>query len=85
MLENLQYILGSLFGGEYLAFSYGLTTIIRGIGSIPGHAVWSGLTGSAIGWQISKKRKWTTAEANLQETNWVLIEPDTAIQSSSRP
>ncbi len=79
MLENLQYILGSLFGGEYLAFSYGLTTIIRGIGSIPGHAVWSGLTGCAIGWQISKKRKWTTAEANLQETNWVLIEPDTGI------
>ena len=42
------------FGG--LAISYSLTTVVRGIGSIPGHALWTGLSGVSIGWYLCTKR-----------------------------
>ena len=57
LLENLQYILMSLFAGEVMAFSYGLTSIIRGIGSIPGHAMWTACSGYAIGHIIEQRRQ----------------------------
>ena len=56
LLENLQYILLSLFAGEVVAVSYGLTTVIRGIGSIPGHAMWTACSGYAIGHMLEQKR-----------------------------
>ena len=56
LLENLQYILFSLFAGEVVAFSYGFTTVIRGIGSIPGHAMWTACSGYAIGHMLEQKR-----------------------------
>lgn len=46
LIENLTYIMGS---GVYGAISLTLTTIVRGIGSIPAHALWTGVTGFAIG------------------------------------
>ena len=57
LLENLQYILLSLFAGEVMAFSYGLTSIIRGIGSIPGHAMWTACSGYAIGHILEQRRQ----------------------------
>ena len=48
ILENLLYVLSGL-GNPIIIF-------IRGIGSIPGHAVWTGLTGGAIGWTLMQKR-----------------------------
>ena len=57
LLENLQYILMSLFAGEVMAFSYGLTSIIRGIGSIPGHAMWTACSGYAIGHILEQRRQ----------------------------
>ena len=48
ILENLLYVLSG-FGNPIIIF-------IRGIGSIPGHAVWTGLTGGAIGWTLMQKR-----------------------------
>jgi len=48
ILENLMYIGGS--GGSPIVI------LIRGIGSIPGHAFWTGLSGSAIGWYLMKNR-----------------------------
>ena len=57
LLENLIYILNSLFAGEAMAISYGFTTIIRGIGSIPGHAMWSACSGYAIGHMIAQRRQ----------------------------
>ena len=56
LLENLQYILFSLFAGEVVAVSYGFTTVIRGIGSIPGHAMWTACSGYAIGHMLEQKR-----------------------------
>jgi RsiW-degrading membrane proteinase PrsW (M82 family) len=50
MLENLQYILLSLVAEPTTAaVNYGFTSVLRGIGSIPGHAVWTGLGGYALG------------------------------------
>lgn len=53
MLENLIYILSSTLGGP-IAFT--VTALLRGIGSIPGHAFWTGLTGTGLGWFLMKRR-----------------------------
>ena len=57
LLENLQYILFSLFAGEVMAFSYGLTSVVRGIGSIPGHAMWTACSGYAIGHMLEQRKQ----------------------------
>ena len=57
LLENLQYILFSLFAGEVMVFSYWLTSVIRGIGSIPGHAMWTACSGYAIGHILEQRRQ----------------------------
>ncbi len=46
LIENVQYVAGSLFGGPA---NLAATTLIRGVGSIPAHALWTALVGSAIG------------------------------------
>jgi RsiW-degrading membrane proteinase PrsW (M82 family) len=74
LLENLQYILGSLLGGEAMAFSYGITTIVRGIGSIPGHAFWTALSGTAIGWHLSRKRGVGMNTAKTEVSNWMIFD-----------
>ncbi|MED5485600.1 MAG: PrsW family glutamic-type intramembrane protease, partial [Candidatus Thermoplasmatota archaeon] len=51
MLENLQYIALSWTGGP---LSFTITSLIRAIGSIPGHALWTGLTGIGFAWYILK-------------------------------
>ena len=45
-LENILYISSAAVQGP-TAFSF--TAVIRGVGSIPGHAVWTALTGASIG------------------------------------
>jgi len=52
IVENLQYILMS--SASEIGFS--LTILVRGIGSIPGHAFWTGLTGCGIGWYLMRQR-----------------------------
>jgi len=52
LIENFQYIGSSLLGGPLAAT---LTILVRGIGSIPGHAVWTAMTGTAIGWMATDK------------------------------
>ncbi len=79
ILENLMYVL-STAGSP-------MTIFIRGIGSIPGHAVWTGLTGGAIGWTMMNKRAndlHSAAQAGIQikppesePTQWKLIDKKT--------
>jgi|TARA_B100001996_G_scaffold382893_1_gene376168 hypothetical protein len=52
LIENFQYIGVSLLGGP-VGLSF--TILIRGIGSIPGHAVWTAISGTAIGWMATDK------------------------------
>ena len=73
LLENLQYILFSLFAGEFVAISYGLTAIVRGIGSIPGHALWTACSGYAIGHML-EQRKYGTQPISKP---WDLVNPMT--------
>lgn len=79
ILENLMYIGGS--GGSPIVI------LIRGIGSIPGHAFWTGLSGSAIGWHLMKNRAnvmhmaarmgHQISQPNLERNiNWKLVDSD---------
>mgnify|MGYP002034740972 CR=1 FL=1 len=52
LIENFQYIGISLVGGPFAA---SFTILVRGIGSIPGHAVWTAISGTAIGWMATDK------------------------------
>ena len=52
LIENFQYIGVSVIGGPVSAT---MTILVRGIGSIPGHAVWTAISGSAIGWMATDK------------------------------
>ena len=48
LIENLMYILSSaIFGG---AIGLTLTTLVRGIGSIPLHGLWTGISGFRNGY-----------------------------------
>ena len=77
LLENLQYIMLSLGGGEYAAISYSMTTVIRGIGSIPGHAFWTGLSGVSIGWYLCTKRGISGENIQNDDTQWVVFDGST--------
>ena len=61
LIENMLYILMAIpFGGS---LSLGFTTLIRGIGSIPGHALWTGISGFAVGclvedYDMDKRIRW---------------------------
>jgi RsiW-degrading membrane proteinase PrsW (M82 family) len=79
LLENLQYIMFSLGGGEYAAISYSMTTVIRGIGSIPGHAFWTGLSGVSIGWYLCTKRGISNSNQQGDGTQWVVFDGDTGL------
>ncbi len=83
MLENLSYILSSLFGGPV---SLTMTALIRGVGSIPGHAFWTGLTGVGMGWLMLRQAQSARAAAAGQEIvtqdepelpEWKLVDPKT--------
>jgi RsiW-degrading membrane proteinase PrsW (M82 family) len=82
LLENLQYILFSLFAGEVVALSYGLTTVVRGIGSIPGHAMWTACSGYAIG-HILEQRKQTQEIPDV--SRWDLTNPLNPSSSNNSP
>lgn len=73
LLENLIYIMNSLASGG--AIGYSMTTIMRGIGSIPGHALWTGLSGVSIGWYLSKKRGiYNDNLAKQNSPSWVVFD-----------
>jgi RsiW-degrading membrane proteinase PrsW (M82 family) len=60
LIENMSYILMGAIGGS---LSLGFTTLIRGIGSIPGHALWTGVSGFAVGclvedYDMDKRIRW---------------------------
>jgi RsiW-degrading membrane proteinase PrsW (M82 family) len=73
LIENLTYIMGSSFGG---AISLTLTTLVRGIGSIPGHAVWTGVTGFGIGClanstDVDKRMRWMLRGLSIRTVDFV--------------
>ncbi len=85
LLENLQYILGSFGAGQYSAITFSATTIVRGIGSIPGHAFWTGLSGVSIGWYLCMKRGVYVGRLNEDTTRWVVFDGDSGQVINSEP
>ena len=87
LLENLQYILASFvsFGAlEYSAISFSFTAIVRGIGSIPGHAFWTGISGVSIGWYLCRVRG-ANLDGNPNEaSNWMVYDPNTGMVISEK-
>ena len=73
LLENLIYILSSFGTGG--AITYSMTTVMRGIGSIPGHALWTGFSGVSIGWYLCTRRGIQTHTAKERDpTKWVVYD-----------
>ncbi|HJM44972.1 MAG TPA: PrsW family glutamic-type intramembrane protease, partial [Candidatus Poseidoniaceae archaeon] len=76
-LENLQYIALSWTGGP---LSFTLTSLIRAIGSIPGHALWTGLTGIGFAWYLLRNNNQHNdleEENTIKENKWQLIDSKT--------
>ena len=90
LLENMSYILSSLAVGEGAAISFILTTVLRAIGSIPGHATWTAITGFAIGHYITEKKRNQDIINGVQdlakkdsESQWILFDKKTGTPISS--
>jgi RsiW-degrading membrane proteinase PrsW (M82 family) len=88
LLENATYISMAL-AGDYSSISYFFTATLRGLSSIPGHAMWTGLSGYAIGCWLSRGNtlpsiSGTAYLSDDAEANWVLYDKKgTIIEQSS--
>ena len=71
LIENLQYIAVALFGGPA---ELAATTLVRGVGSIPAHALWTGLVGSAMGGMFDELKLDKLAEEKLTSTQIKIID-----------
>jgi RsiW-degrading membrane proteinase PrsW (M82 family) len=79
LLENMNYILMSFASLEASSITFGFTSIIRGIGSIPGHGVWTAISGYAIGCHLTLRRPAPLLQdhdkATTQEVKqWMLLD-----------
>ena len=72
LIENLAYILGSVFGG---APSLTLTALMRGVGSIPAHGLWTGVSGFGLGYfsqttDADKRMKWLINRFSIKSVDY---------------
>jgi RsiW-degrading membrane proteinase PrsW (M82 family) len=82
--ENFSYLIASYGGGGFAGLL--ITSLIRGIGSIPGHAVWTSFSGAALGWWLSESKnkakinllihKFSSKSMNLIESIGIDIDMD---------
>ena len=87
LLENAQYIFMALLG-DYSSIAYFFTATLRGLSSIPGHAMWTGLSGYGIGCWLAKGNRVPTLSgtAYLSEdanAEWVLYDKQGNLLPSS--
>ena len=78
LLENAQYISMAL-ASDYSSITYFFTATLRGLSSIPGHAMWTGLTGYAMGCWLAQGHRLpnfskTAYLSEDAEANWVLYD-----------
>lgn len=72
LIENLAYILGSAFVG---APSLTITALMRGIGSIPAHGLWTGISGFGLGYysqntDADKRMKWMINRFSIKSVDF---------------
>ena len=78
LLENSMYVMTAFFAGEAAAFSFAFTSILRGIGSIPAHGLWTGISGYAIGHYLSSRA------VQFQQPGYV-VGQESSIPSTDQP
>ena len=78
LLENSMYILTAFFAGEATAVSFALTSVLRGIGSIPAHGLWTGISGYAIGHYLC------TRTVQFQQPGYA-VSPEMSVPASEHP
>jgi RsiW-degrading membrane proteinase PrsW (M82 family) len=80
LLENMMYIMSSFGGLEASSITFGITAIIRGIGSIPGHGVWTAISGYAIGCHLTLRKPAPvlsfdrTVQPSSEIKQWMLVD-----------
>ncbi|MGB0516459.1 MAG: PrsW family glutamic-type intramembrane protease [Poseidonia sp.] len=80
LLENATYISMAL-ASDYSSIAYFFTATLRGLSSIPGHAMWTGLTGYAIGCWLARGHRLpslsgTAYLSEQTDANWVLYDKE---------
>ena len=80
LLENATYISMAL-ASDYSSIAYFFTATLRGLSSIPGHAMWTGLTGYAIGCWLARGHRLpslsgTAYLSEQNDANWVLYDKE---------
>ena len=80
LLENVTYISMAL-ASDYSSIAYFFTATLRGLSSIPGHAMWTGLTGYAIGCWLARGHRLpslsgTAYLSEQNDANWVLYDKE---------
>ena len=78
LLENSVYIMTAFVDVEYSAFTFAFTSLLRGIGSIPAHGLWTGISGYAIGWYLMTRMPKVTQEGYIAA-------PKSAIPINNQP
>jgi len=81
LLENSMYVLTAFFAGESSAIVFPFISLLRGIGSIPAHGLWTGISGYAIGSYLCTRYKppalpgyQNASERTVPITNqWMLV------------
>jgi len=80
LLENATYISMAL-ASDYSSIAYFFTATLRGLSSIPGHAMWTGLTGYAIGCWLARGHRLpslsgTAYLSEQNDANWILYDKE---------
>jgi len=82
LLENSIYIMSTFAAGEASALVFPFTSFVRGIGSIPAHGLWTGISGYAIGSYLSTRavtpaqpgyQVFSDRTAPLNTDQWMLL------------
>ena len=92
LLENLGYILSTFMLGEETAVVFAFTSLLRAVGSIPGHGVWTAISGYAIGTYLAKKKQPLTLpgygekreSSNDQSSHWILVDSNGRVVQQSQ-
>jgi RsiW-degrading membrane proteinase PrsW (M82 family) len=78
LLENAMYISMAL-ASDYSSIAYFFTATLRGLSSVPGHAMWTGLSGYAIGCWLARGHRLPTLSGTSYlsedaDATWVLYD-----------
>ena len=91
LLENSGYILSTFMAGEETAVVFAFTSLLRAVGSIPGHGVWTAISGYSIGTYLSNRKRPVSLPGygekkdvlNDQSSHWILLDSNGQVVKQS--